>query len=256
SLMGTGDGGSNEDPDYQKTHISDQNLKFIAGESGYLMLEIRTAKNIRRNGGEYNIQVKSCNEKDDTFQTTVSKAGLLGVFQVTITTKKANTYPKLEVCPLTIYIDNTLVNKLRPEMEVSPNVIVKTIILEQYYKKNSNTELLDGNADENYIFEVASFDLYDNLAQTNQEIIGLKVDYKGGEEIKTTSENQIDTGYRKYTALATKAGTYIVSTSKSGPQGIYLQNEASFLIIPGTIDLTKILVKEKTSPIQAGDILL
>ena len=253
SLLGTGDGGSNEDPDYQMTHINDQNLKFIAGESGYLMLEIRTAKNIRRNGGEYNIQVKSCNENDETFQTTVSKAGLLGVFQVTITTKKANTYPKLEVCPLKIYIDNTLVNKLSPEMEVSPNVIVKTTILEQYYKQNSNTELLDGNADENYIFEVASFDQYDNLAETNQEIIGLKVDYKGGEEVKTTSENQIDTGYRKYTVPATKAGTYVVSTSKSGPQGIYLHNEASFLIIPGEIDLTKTSVKEKTSPIQAGD---
>ena len=253
SLMGTGNGGSNEDPDYQMTHINDQNLKFIAGESGYLMLEIRTAKNIRRNGGDYNIQVKSCNEDDKTFQTTVSKAGLLGVFQVTITTKKANTYPKLEVCALKIYIDNTLVTKLNPEMEVSPNVIVKTIILDQYYKKNSDTELLDGNADENYIFEVASFDQYDNLAETYQEIIGLKVDYKGGEEIKTTSENQIDTGYRKYTTRATKAGTYVVSTSKSGPQGIYLQNEASFLIIPGAIDLTKTWVKEKISPIQAGD---
>ena len=252
-LKGNGQGGSNDPPDYQMTHINEQNLKFMAGESGYLMLEIRTAKNIRRNGGEYDIQVKSCNKDDETFKATVSKAGLLGVFQVSITTKKANTYPTLEVCPLKIYIDNTLVNKLSPEMEVSPNVIVKVTILEQYYKKNSYTELLDGNADENYIFEVASFDQYDNLAETKHEIIGLKVDYKGGEEIKTSSDNQIDTGYRKYTVPATKSGTYVVSTSKSGSQGIYLQKEAIFLINPGAIDLTRTLVKEKTSPIQAGE---
>jgi len=254
SLLGDGKGGSNEPADYQMTHINDQNLKFIAGESGYLMLEIRTAKNIRKNDAlNVDIQVKSCYETDTTFTSTTSKSGLLGVFQVTITTQKANTYPKLVKCPLSIYIDNVLINSLHPEMEVSPNVVVETKILEEYYKSGSNTELKDGNADTNYVFEVASFDQYNNLAETIQDNIGLKVTYKGGSETKSSSENEIDSGYRKYTVTATKAGTYIVSTSKSGSQGIYLRNEASFLITHGAIDLTKTVIKEKTTPIQAGD---
>ena len=213
SLVGDKNGGSNEPADYQMTHINDQNLKFIAGESGYLMLEIRTAKNIRKNDAlNVDIQVKSCDKTDTSFKSTMSKSGLLGVFKITITTQKANTYP--------------------PEMEVSPNIVVETKILEEYFKSGSNTELKDGNADTNYVFEVASFDQYNNLAETVQDTIGLKVTYKGGSETKTTSENEVNSGYRKYTVTATKAGTYVVSTSKSGSQGIYLRNEASFLIYP------------------------
>ena len=254
SLVGDKNGGSNEPADYQMTHINDQNLKFIAGESGYLMLEIRTAKNIRKNDAlNVDIQVKSCDKTDTSFKSTMSKSGLLGVFKITITTQKANTYPKLVKCPLDIYIDNILIESLHPEMEVSPNIVVEIKILEEYFKSGSNTELKDGNADTNYVFEVASFDQYNNLAETVQDTIGLKVTYKGGSETKTTSENEVNSGYRKYTVTATKAGTYVVSTSKSGSQGIYLRNEASFLIYPGAIDLTKTVIKEKTTPIQAGD---
>ena len=252
-LLGHVEEDLNKEVDYQKTLITDQNLKFLAGESGYLMIELRTEKDIRCNSSEYEIKVKSCNEEDTTFMATPSKAGVLGVFQVTVTTQKANTYPKKEICRLKIYINDTLVENLNPEMEVSPNQVVETKILEKYYKTNSNVELLDGNADMNYLFEVASYDQYNNLAETKQDTIGLKVTYKGGSEYKTNSENDINTGYRTYILSPTKSGTYIVSTSKSGLKGIYLKNEASFLINPGTIDITKTVIKEKTTPIQAGD---
>ena len=258
-LNGDEQGGSNEEADFQMTRINEQNLKFAAGESGHLIIELRTAKDIRHNSWgknkmDYNIVVESCPELNESFKATPSRAGLLGVFQIIITSQKSNTYPKLKRCPLNIYIDSILINNLHPEMEVSPNVIVKTVILEQYYKTGSKVDLINGNADTNYIFEVASYDQYNNLAETKQEIIGLKVNYKGGEEItKTTSENENDTGYRKYIVPATKAGNYIVSTSKSGSQGIYLENEANFLINPGAIDLSRTVIKEKISPIQAGE---
>ena len=259
TLLGDGTGGSNEDADFQKTHINEQNLKFTAGETGYLILELRTANEERHNSwgytqNDYKIEVKSCNEADKTFSYSQSRAGLRGVFQIIITTKKANTYPKLNTCKLKIYIDGNVIQSLEPTIEVSPNILVKTTILESYYEDISKNVLKEGNTDNNYIFEVASFDQYNNLAETKQEIIGLKVNYKGGEEItKATSENEIDTGFRKYSVPATKTGTYIVSTSKSGSQGIYLKNEASFLIRPGAIDITKTVVRVKSSPIQAGE---
>ena len=253
SLLGDGKGGDNGKEDYQKTHINEQNLKFLAGESGYIVLEIRTVNNKRKNYWNYDIKVKSCKENDNTFKAVASKAGLLGVFQVTITTEKANTYPKLETCPLLIYINDTLVQNLNPEMEVSPNTVVLTTILKDYYQTGSDTLLKDGTADSSYSFEVSSFDKYGNLAETLQETIGLKVSLKGEEISKTTSETNVDTGYRKYTVPISKSGTYVVSTSKTGPQGIYLRKEATFLIKPGTIDLTKTVIKEKTTPIQAGN---
>ena len=253
SLMGDGKGGSNEPPDYQKTHIDEQDLKFIAGETGYLILEIRTAKNIRRNSDNFEIKVKSCDANDMTFQANTTKAGLLGVFHVTITSKKANTYPKLNTCPLNIYVNNTLVKALHPQMEVSPNDIVETTVLGKYFKANSKTELLEGDADTNYIFEVLSVDQFNNLAETKQDTIELKVEYQGEDEIESTSENDINTGYRKYTVVAKKAGIYVISTSKSGSQGVYLRNENNFKINPGVIDLTKTIIKEKASPIEAGN---
>ena len=253
SLFGDEYGGSNEEADFQKTHINEQKLNFLAGESGYLMLEIRTNKDIRKKYWNYDIKVKSCDDKDTTYNATSEKAGLIGIFQVTITTKKANNYPKLLKCPLKIYIDNVLVKNLSPELVVSPNEIAKTTILNNYYKKDSNTELKEGDADNNYIFEVSSFDQYNNLAETVQDTIDLKVSLEGEDIEKVTSETDTSTGYRKYSVTATKYGTYVVSTGKSGPQGIYLGKEATFLINPGVIDLTKNEIKEKTSPIQAGN---
>ena len=254
TLLGDGKNGSNSRVDYQKTHINDQNLKFTAGESGYLVLEMRTINDERKNHWDYNIEVKSCDENDNTFKAETTKAGLMGVFQVTITTKKANTYPSLVKCPLKIIVDNNLVEALKPEMEVSPNTIVKTEILEEYFQNITKNELKNGTADNNYIFEVASYDQYNNFAETKQEIIGLKVILKGGDEIKEViSEKDLITGYRKYTVPAKKIGTYVVSASKSGSQGIYLQNETHFLIKPGAIDVSKTVIKEKVTPIQAGN---
>ena len=255
TLLGDGKGGSNEDADIQQTAIIEQNLKYIAGNTGYMIIEIRTKKDIRKNYWDgFDIRVESCDAKDKTFNYTQERGGLLGVFLVTVTTEKANTYPKLTKCPLKIYVNNQLVKKLSPEQEVSPNEVVRTKILEKYYKDGkSSAVLLDGTADKNYEFEVASYDKYNNLAETLQEVVGITVSFKGGDEVKkTTSETDINTGYRKYNVPATKAGVYVVSTNKSGPEGLYLPNESIFTIRPGAIDLSKTVVKEKSTPIPAG----
>ena len=81
-----------------------------------------------------------------------------------------------------IYVNNELVKKLSPEQEVSPDEVVRTKILEKYYKDGkSSAVLLDGPADKNYEFEVASYDKYNNLAETLQEVVGITVKYEGKE---------------------------------------------------------------------------
>ena len=254
SLEGNGEGGSNLPVDPQRTHIIEQNLKYTAGKNGYIFIELRTSNNLRKNYWEgYNFTIKSCDKNDDTFSFTQETAGTMGVFYITVTTQKANTYPHLEKCVLEIYLNNELIIDLKPEMEVSPDVVVKTEILEKYYKKGSNEELLDGNTDTNYIFEVASYDKYNNLAETKQEEVGIKITLKGGEEInKTTSETNQETGYRKYSVPVTKVGKYAVSTDNSGLQGLYLSHESIFNIYAGSIDLSKLIVKERITPIKAG----
>ena len=255
SLVGDGNGGSNEPVDYQHTHIIEENLKFIAGNTGYMIIELRTKNNIRKNYWPtgLNFTIKSCNKEDDTFGFIQETAGTKGVYYITVTTQKANTFPKLEECPLEVYVNDELVKDLNPKMEVSPDAVVVTKILEEYYKNISTEVLLDGNADKNYVFEVNSYDQYNNLAETVQEVVGIQVAYKGGDIIdKTTSETDHNTGKRKYTVPATKAGTYVVSTDKSGPKGLYKPYESTFVIHPGAIDLSKTIVKERATPIQAG----
>ena len=100
-------------------------------------------------------------------------------------------------------------------MEVSPNEIIKTTIVNNYYKENSDIELKDGNTDNDYIFEVSSFDEYNNLAETVQDTIDLTVSLEGEDIDKIESETDTSTGYRKYSVTATKSGNYVISTSKS-----------------------------------------
>ena len=254
SLEGNGEGGSNLPVDPQRTHIIEENLKYTAGKTGYMLIELRTSNNLRKNFWKgYNFTIKTCDQNDDTFSFTQETAGTMGVFFITVTTQKANTYPQLEKCVLEVYLNNELIVDLKPEMEVSPDVVVKTEILEKYYKNGSNNELLDGNTDTNYIFEVASYDKFDNLAETKQEEVGIKITLKGGEEInKTISETNQETGYRKYSVPVTKVGKYAVSTDNSGPQGLYLSHESTFNVYAGTIDLSKLIVKARFTPIKAG----
>ena len=217
SLTGDGKGGSTAPEDLTKTVIIDQNLKYIAGQSGYMIIEIRTIDGDRKNSWGFNFIVESCDKTDETFKFTQEKAGERGVFLITVTTERANTYPKLERCPLKISVNNILVEHLTPEQEVSPDEVVLTEILKKYYKEGNDTYLLDGNADNDYVFEVRSFDKFGNLAETKQEEVGIKISLITEEISTVSSETNKETGYRKYTVVAHKAGIYTISTDKIGP---------------------------------------
>ena len=41
-----------------------------------------------------------------------------------------------------------------------------------------------------YVFEVESYDQFNNLAETKQEVVGIKVTYKGGDEVKKQLQEQ------------------------------------------------------------------
>ena len=257
TIEGDGKGGSNEPADIQHTHINEQNLKYIAGKKGYMIIEMRTKDNIRRNSWDNDVKfnIKSCDESDKTFSFTQSNAGTRGVYYIEVTTQKSNTYPKLEKCQLKIYVNNELIKNLNPEQEVSPDEVVVTRILEKYYKEKQNSKILiDGTTDKDYQFEVASYDQYNNLAETKQEVVEIKINYKlEAREIKdATSQSDETTGYRKYNVPCHVAGEYVIYTDKSGSKGLYLEYETTFNIIAGVIDLSKTIVKEKETPIKAG----
>ena len=259
TIEGDGKGGSNDPADNQHTNINEMNLKYVAGKTGYMILEMRTKDNIRRNSWDENVKfdIKSCDEKDTKFSFKQENAGTRGVYYITVTTTKSNTYPKLTKCPLTISVNGEVIKNLKPEMEVYPDVVVRTQILEKYYKDGKTADyLVDGNADKPYSFEVKSFDQYDNLAETIEKDLDLKVSYVDGNNLDLlkdlTSQADETTGYRKYTVTVTRYGTYVISTDRSGPKGLYLEKESKFNVVPGEIDLSKTVVLAKDTPIKAG----
>ena len=253
SLEGDGSVSTNEPADIPYTALVDEDLKYVAGNYGWMLLELRTADGVRHNGWDgYEFKIESCDDEDKSFGFTQQRAGTPGVFYITVTSTKSNTYPKLKECPLKVYVNDELVKDLHPLMEVYPDEVVRTEILQPYWKDGKNSSVLkDGYADKDYVFEVASYDQYGNLAETVQEVVGIKVNYQGGDEYKTESATNKETGYRKYVLQPRKAGTYIVS-SNIGPKGPYLQPESTFLVHPGAIDLSKTKVRAYATPIQAG----
>ena len=89
----------------------------------------------------YEFENKSCDEKDTTFKFIQEKAGTKGVFYLAITTEK-ETYLKLEKCTLELYLNNELIKNLKPEMEASPDAVVRTTIIERYYKDGKTSDVL------------------------------------------------------------------------------------------------------------------
>ena len=104
------------------------NLKYVAGKTGYMILEMRSKDNIRRNSWDDDVKfgIKSCEEKDTKFSFKQENVGTRGVYYITVITTKANTYPKLTKCPLIISINGEVIKNLKPEMEVYPDVVVRT----------------------------------------------------------------------------------------------------------------------------------
>ena len=164
------------------------------------MIEIRSSDNDRKNFQDgYNFKVEGCDENDKKFSYTQERAGTMGVFYLTVNTEKSNIYSSLVKCLLKIYLYNKLLSHLNPEQEVSPDEVVRTEILPEYWKEPTSSKVLkDGTADNNYVFEVALYDQYGNLAETLKGVVGIKVNYLRGDEILTTSITNTSPGYRKY----------------------------------------------------------
>ena len=164
------------------------------------MIELRTSDNVRKNFWDgYNFKVEGYDENDKKFSYTQESAGTMGVLYLTVNIEKSNIYPSLVKCPLKIYLNNQLLTYLNQEQEVSHDEVVRTEILPEYQKKPTSSKVLkDGTADDNYVFEVASYDQYGNLVETLKEVVGMKVNYQGRDEILTTSVINTTTGYRKY----------------------------------------------------------
>lgn len=95
-----------------------------------IIIEIKTKNNKRKNFRDGLIfNNKSC----DKIQLLIfwqQNDGTKGVFYITVTSQKEiYIHPSFIKCPLKISVNDEVLEKLKPEMEILPDSIVKTEIL-------------------------------------------------------------------------------------------------------------------------------
>jgi hypothetical protein len=206
---------SNQHLEPQNSVINESMLSFVAGQSGYLIVETRTTDGLRKNNWLAKLEVKSA-IGDTALTSVVRNAGKPGVYYITVSSTNANvltsgTTPHL----LKIFVNGVEVIKLQPEILVSPNTMDKAEILQDYIK--SPNILLEGSADIPYVFKIKSVDKYGNPSLTDFNMLKLSIIDPNNNLATYDIGKDVTTGMAIYTLSNKLAGSYAISANNNLP---------------------------------------
>jgi hypothetical protein len=245
---------SNQDIEEQNTVINEANLNFNAGQSGNLLIELRTINNLRKNNWNQKVEISylikdaSGNTltgeagQDLSFYANVRNAGVLGVFYATVSSILATTTLKDRRLVLQIKVNGKIVSRLSPEVRVNPASMAKASILSTYLIDLQPYKLKEGDADTQKFFKVSAFDIYGN--PTPCDPLALKLSALGPDKnpVSITSGREVTTGYSTYTLDSKLSGLYTIA-SDSGILTTYTFINNSGKLVP---ENTNIVVNDKS----------
>lgn len=177
SLLGQGKGDLDAEIetaiDISKTYFSTTKLSMVAGEPVTLSVELRTNSNKRKADANptFAFEFKQGDGKTDgKFYGKAANGELRGKYIISIDGQKAN--QKVGPTEVTIKVTEGGKQYTLPkvvEVTVSPNTLDHVTI---------PTDLkISASADDDYVFEVIPFDLYDNLAEVDEKDVNLKITF-------------------------------------------------------------------------------
>jgi hypothetical protein len=255
-LIGSGDNSdaSNDDFDIKNVAIKEQSLNFVAGGSGYFIIEMRTTVNTRRNEWGYTITPVP-NISSDSFEYKVNPAGKKGQYYVAIFTKKANTYPKLTPYTLDILISSPgktekVKSPLTLNLIIEPDVLTRAEIV-QDFSKPSSINLQEGNADKNLVISVLGYDNYGNHAAPTESIIKLSVIDQSLSQVSYKSGIDVVLGIINFEVSSKTAGLYTI-TSPTFYDSAKNKVTYKYQNSPGAIYLPNNIISDITSEVIAG----
>ena len=173
---------SNQKINVQNTVITAMNLAFIAGQSGFFIIELKNIDNMRKNNWNHQVSVSylivdnenmTTSLRDNSFVSSVSQAGNLGLFYISVSSSLARTSLKTNRLILQITVDSILVANLQPELIISPGQMASAQFVNSYVK--SDNTLVDGNADNAYVFQTIGYDIYNNPTDCNGNLLQLNI---------------------------------------------------------------------------------
>ncbi len=241
----------NSDVDYQKTVINEKNLSFKAGETGHIIIELKTVTGMRRNYFGYKVELKSGIE-DKTFAFKTKEAGKPGVYFVEVTTNKANNFPSPgSKFPFSILIDGNKVEKLTPQLDISPSAIHTCAILNLFLDaSNKNKEinvLKTGTADKALFFKVQCKDEFLNICMGDAEVLKIALETPNKEVLEFDDGKEVLTGLLTYTVPSTLAGNYIFNADTK-----YMKLPVHYTCLPGALNRAKTDLVLESKEIVAG----
>jgi len=233
---------SNDALDISKTVITDSNLEFTAGLDGRLIIELRTASNMRKNNWFYKVDVQP-RLADTSFTRKVINATKLGQYLVTFGSTKANTFPTYFDYGLKITIDGQELAGLNPLIKINPDNMAKSFIVDSFLKATSTKEILDGNSDSNLAFSIQAKDQFDNITRVNTELLKLSITGPDGNLVIYTSDGQYSASLG-FTADTRKSGSYSL-IGNTLPSYTYIS-------APGSLNFDNSIVYNSNTKIVAG----
>jgi hypothetical protein len=225
---------SNDAIDEQNTVINESKVAFTAGQTGYLIIELRTVNKLRKNNWNQNVTVDyrvidsagkdvSPTVIDKSFNSTIRNAGVLGTFYSTVSSSFSSTLLSPNKLVLKITVNGIVVNSLAPEVKVLPGPMSKANVMPQYIKTGTNY-LVDGSADSPLVFKVAAYDSFANPSPCDPLSLKLSVSDPNG-NIATITATRETTGFASYIIENKIAGQYTVSSDTSLLPTYYFTNK-------------------------------
>ena len=253
-------GSSNKDLkelDETKTLLSKTNLNYIAGDKGYIILQLRN-----KNGLIYNY-----NENENIETKIISTCQNLNYLKlpsyspsviIIINSTTSNTYPKENPCDLSIKVNEYELN-VKPKMRVKPFEIEYAEINENYISDKENNKLIDSNVDKEYKIKVKTKDKYDNLVKPNESLLKIQIT-KDISPIDSLSNLDINSGELIYISTIKLEGDYNIKGGLNSDRKYLFRNNNDEEIIYsfynkfGEINSETSDIKVLTSEIKAGEI--
>jgi hypothetical protein len=235
----------NEEIEITKTVISSSNLEFVAGTTGFIILELRTITNKRKNNWFYKVDIKPENT-DESFSKNIKNASKLGQYLITFGSNKANTFPKPYDYKLKLFINDKEINSLNVLIKIQPGKMEKSYIMEKYLSNKNLNTLITGNCDNDLSFEIQARDGYDNIAEIKPNDINLRV-ISPNQNLANVfySSDNFNLETLNFTVNTNIAGRYSI---KGNMMFNYFYDT-----IPGKLDSEKSFVENLTKEISAGE---
>ena len=248
--------------DVDSTYVLYQDLTFIAGDGGYLILQLRNS-----NGLPYvnpdspvetpSISITTCNSASSfLFNYTTLSPATSSIVYISVNSTYANTYPIYTACPLTLTINGDVPPSSKETllMKVSPSILNRAYVLSEYLQ--DTTTLHATNADVDLQFKLNVVDKFNNIAKATPSDVKLTVRSSSTSQVISssliTSSTEITTGYIKYSVSLYKVDKYELTAGSNAYDEDLFINKYTVYNSYGAVDMSKSSIVIKNKVLEAG----